>query len=65
MEDTDVVMVVGANDTVNKIAEDDLNSALGGKNNQCRQFFKKKTWKKYLWLYFMFAFASTTFCLIL
>ena len=42
MEDTDVVMVVGANDTVNKIAEDDLNSALGGKNNQCRQFLKKK-----------------------
>jgi len=30
MEDTDVVMVVGANDTVNKIAEDDPNSALGG-----------------------------------
>ena len=30
MADTDVVMVVGANDTVNKIAEDDLNSALGG-----------------------------------
>jgi NAD(P) transhydrogenase len=30
MADTDVVMVVGANDTVNKIAEDDPNSALGG-----------------------------------
>jgi NAD(P) transhydrogenase len=30
MKDTDVVMVIGANDTVNKIAEDDPNSALGG-----------------------------------
>mgnify|MGYP002176712842 FL=1 len=30
MADTDVVMVIGANDTVNKIAEDDPNSDLGG-----------------------------------
>merc|ERR1719240_1436579 len=30
MADTDVVMVIGANDTVNSIAEEDPNSALGG-----------------------------------
>lgn len=30
MAETDVVMVIGANDTVNKIAEDDPNSDLGG-----------------------------------